>query len=55
MISVPTSDSGIATVGMIEARIEPKKMNTTKVTITSASTRLRITSLMALCTNSVES
>jgi hypothetical protein len=45
----------MATVGMIDARIDPKKRNTTKVTMISASARLRITSLMALCTNSVES
>ena len=54
-MSVPISDSGMATVGMIDARIEPKKMNTTRVTMISASARLRITSLIALCTNSVES
>ena len=54
-MNVPTSDSGMATVGMSDERIEPRNRNTTTVTITSASTRLRITSSIALCTNSVES
>ena len=51
---VPTRDSGMATVGMIDERIEPRNRNTTTVTIAKASARLRITSLMALCTNSVK-
>ena len=54
-MSVPTSDSGMAIVGMSDERTEPRNKNTTTVTINSASARLRITSLIALCTNSVES
>ncbi len=54
-VKVPTSDSGIATVGIATERTEPRNRNTTKVTISSASTNVRITSLIALFTNSVES
>ena len=54
-MSVPTSDSGMATVGMSDERTEPRNRNTTTVTMASASTRLRITSWIALFTNSVES
>ncbi len=36
-MSVPTSDSGMATVGMSDERIEPRNRNTTTVTIASAS------------------
>ena len=53
-MKVPTSDSGMATVGISDERSEPRNRNTTTVTITSASTRVRITSLIALFTNSVE-
>jgi len=35
-VKVPTSDSGIATVGITTDRIEPRKANTTSVTMTSA-------------------
>ena len=55
MVKVPTSDSGIAMVGISAERTEPRNANTTTVTIASASRRLRITSSMALFTNSVES
>ena len=52
---VPISDSGMAMTGMITERTEPRKANTTRVTITSASTRVWITSSIELFTNSVES
>ena len=55
MTKVPTSDSGIATTGIRTERGEPKKTNTTSVTISSASTRVCTTSLIELFTNSVES
>ncbi len=54
MMNVPTSDNGMATVGMTDERIEPRKRNTTTVTMSSASTRLRMTSWIELFTNSVE-
>ncbi len=44
MISVPTSDSGMATTGISEERTLPRNMNTTTVTMRSASTRLKTTS-----------
>ena len=54
-MNVPTSESGMATVGMTAERTEPRNKNTTTVTIARASARLRMTSSIALCTNSVES
>ncbi len=51
----PTSDSGIATTGISTERGEPRKANTTMVTISSASNRVLSTSEMALFTNFVES
>ena len=55
MVKVPISDSGIAMTGISTERGEPRKANTTSVTISSASTRVRTTSSIALLTNSVES
>ncbi len=54
-MNVPISDSGMATVGITDERSEPRNRNTTTVTISSASTRLRMTSWIELFTNSVES
>ena len=54
-VKVPTSDSGIATVGISTERTDPRKANTTSVTMKSAWTRVQMTSSMALFTNLVES
>ena len=43
-MKVPTSDSGMATVGMSEERTEPRNRNTTTVTMANASIRLSTTS-----------
>ena len=55
MAKVPISDSGMATTGISTERGEPRKANTTRVTISTASTSVRSTSWMELLTNSVES
>jgi hypothetical protein len=55
MVKVPMSDSGMATVGISTERSEPRKMNTTAVTMSSASKSVRITSLIELFTKAVES
>ena len=55
MVKVPTSDKGMATVGITTERTEPRNAKTTRITITSASSSVRMTSLIALFTNSVES
>ncbi len=55
MPKVPTSDSGIATMGMRTERGEPRKAKITIMTITSASTSVAATSWMELFTKSVES
>ena len=52
---VPISDSGMAMTGISTERTEPRKAKTTRVTITSASISVRITSSIELFTNSVES
>ena len=44
IVNVPTSDSGMATVGISDDLTDPRNMNTTSVTMTSASTRLSTTS-----------
>ena len=51
----PTSESGMATTGITTERGEPRKANTTRVTISTASTRVVTTSWIELFTNSVES
>ena len=51
---VPTSDSGIATTGITTERGEPRKANTTSVTITNASASVRATSRIELLTKAVE-
>ena len=55
IVKAPTSDSGIATIGMTTDRSDPRNRNTTRFTITSASTSVRTTSRIALFTKSVES
>ena len=55
MVKVPISDSGIAIIGISTERGEPRNTNTTSVTISSASTSVRITSWIELLTKSVES
>ena len=55
IVKVPTSDSGMATVGISTERSEPRNTNTTRVTMTSASTSVRTTSWIELFTKSVES
>ena len=45
----------MATSGMITERSEPRKMNTTAVTMSTASTSVLITSLIEESTNLVES
>ena len=52
---VPISDSGIATTGITTERGEPRKRKTTSVTIRIVSPSERSTSLIELCTNTVES
>ncbi len=49
------SDSGIATVGIATERTEPRKANTTSVTMTSPCASVQTTSSIALFTNLVES
>ena len=44
----PTSDSGIATIGMMTERTEPRKRKMTTTTMTSASTSVLMTSSIAL-------
>ncbi len=51
----PMSESGIATTGISTERGEPRKANTTSVTINSASTSNSTTSRMEAFTNTVES
>jgi len=53
--NVPTSDSGIATTGMITARRLPINRKITTVTISSASTSVLITSSIDVFTKSVAS
>ena len=55
IVKVPISDSGMAMIGISTERGEPRKTNTTRVTISTASTSERITSLIELETKSVES
>ena len=55
IMKVPISDSGIAIAGITTERSEPRKTNTTRITISTASTSLRITSWIELFTKSVES
>ena len=55
IVKVPISDSGIAMTGISTDRGEPRKTNTTTVTISTASTSERTTSLIELETKSVES
>jgi methyl coenzyme M reductase subunit C len=55
IVKVPINDSGMAMVGIRTERTDPRKTKTTSVTMTSASTRVRMTSSIALFTNSVES
>ena len=55
IMNVPISDTGIAIAGISTERSEPRKMNTTTITISTASARLRITSWIELFTKSVES
>ena len=55
MVKVPISDSGMAITGISTERGEPRKANTTRVTISSASTSERTTSWIELETKSVES
>ena len=43
----PTSESGMATIGMMTERTEPRKRKMTTITITSASTSVCMTSLIA--------
>ena len=50
IVKVPTRDRGIAITGIATERSDPRNRNTTTVTITTACTRVRITSLMALFT-----
>ena len=52
---VPISDSGMVTTGISTERGEPRKANTTSVTISTASTSERTTSWIELDTKSVES
>src|SRR5882672_10540665 len=54
-VNVPTSESGIATVGMNTERTDPRKAKTTSVTMMSASASVQMTSSIALFTNLVES
>ena len=55
IVKVPTSESGIATVGMSTERTEPRNAKTTSVTMMSASASVQMTSSIALFTNLVES
>ena len=55
IVKAPINDSGIATVGINTERIEPRKTNTTKVTMASASNRLQTTSRIELLTKEVAS
>ncbi|OIQ91262.1 hypothetical protein GALL_268590 [mine drainage metagenome] len=48
-------DSGMATSGMMTERSEPRKTNTTAVTMRMASSRVLTTSSMEALTNLVES
>ena len=52
---VPISDSGIVTTGITTERGEPRKANTTSVTISTVSASVRSTSWIELFTNTVES
>ena len=54
-MNAPISDSGMASTGISTERGEPKKANTTSVTIISASTSVETTSWIAEFTNLVES
>ena len=54
-VKVPISDSGIVMTGISTDRGEPRKANTTSVTISTVSTSDRATSQIALFTNTVES
>ena len=53
--NAPISESGIAITGISTERGEPRKANTTKVTITIASSSASSTSWIEAFTNSVES
>ena len=55
MPKVPTSDSGMATMGIKTERGEPKNAKITTMTMTSASTSVVATSRIELFTKSVES
>ena len=50
MRNAPTSDSGMAAMGMSTERTEPKDRKITSVTIKSASSSVMTTSLMELFT-----
>ena len=52
---VPIKDKGIVMTGMATERGEPRKANTTSVTISTVSPSDRSTSLMELFTKTVES
>ncbi len=48
--NAPTRDRGMAIVGMITERTDPKERKITRVTISNASARVITTSLMELLT-----
>ena len=50
IVNVPTSESGIATVGISTERTDPRKAKTTSVTMMSASASVQTTSSIALFT-----
>ena len=52
---VPISDNGMVTTGITTERGEPRKANTTSVTISTVSASDRSTSWMELFTNTVKS
>ncbi len=55
MKNVPTSDSGMATMGIAVARTLPRNRKMTTVTMTRASASVLMTSRMELRTNMVVS
>ena len=54
-MKVPISEIGMAMIGIITERGEPRKMKTTAATISSASSSAEMTSFSELCTKSVAS
>jgi hypothetical protein len=54
-MKAPIRDSGMAIIGMITERGEPKKIKTTNATIRPASISVCSTYVIELCTKPVES